>query len=370
MFYKTNKKVFHIDAHPESFMSDLENKVFSVQEDAYGWNLVETEDFDTVFEIFGDENRRRIQKVKNKFIADSTRKLGVVFAGEKGMGKSLALKKISSDLQDELNLPIILIDGNMRFDTLKGVFRFIKKGVFIFDEFEKNFTNKRNSSETDDRIHQDKLLSLLDGIDDARVGEKKLFLFSVNDTLSISPNLINRPSRIRYNFFYQNLDTQTIKEYFQVKLNKGIELDGEVYKTLTKIGINFDVLQVIVEELNGGFEFNETIQDLGLDYKVILELKYFILSDGRKVSVFDEKNESINIVTTYMSLKTNDVEIFMHESQVSDEVLAKLNRSATNAYIIDTLRDTTYVKENSETSVSILIPEEPEGIKEIIFKRK
>jgi len=105
---------------------------------------------------------RHMEKIKKLIEAYGRfdRSMGVIFSGDKGIGKSIAACMLCQEMMKK-GLPIILVDNN--YDGLSAFIDSIdQECVVLFDEFEKNFPKKNDEDESMHDQGQEKLLSLFD----------------------------------------------------------------------------------------------------------------------------------------------------------------------------------------------------------------
>lgn len=204
-------------------------------------------DYDTFTlpnKIYGVSNKI-IDKVINKYKIVKDKNLGVLFAGCKGTGKSLAAKKICN----EIKLPIIVLKSIPDEGDLIGFLTTIPQPYAIFiDEFEKIVTKEEQVS----------FLSLLDGSTTSNI----LFLLTANDDTAILNQYKNRPSRIHYCVKFESLSFEDIKEVLDDNLKRTEKKHiTDILKLCSIIGVvNYDIIKSIIEEVN---EFGFTsIEDL------------------------------------------------------------------------------------------------------------
>ena len=181
--------------------------------------------------------------------------LGVLFNGIKGTGKTVTCEIIAN----KINLPIIIVDT--AFDDVDSLLANIQQDVVLFfDEFEKVFPREWNSP--------GKLLTLMDGV--TKGVHRKLFLLTTNE-LSIDPNMIQRPGRIRYVKTFGNLQPEVIYEIVEDRLQD---------KSFTKQVIDFiselelitvDIVCSIVDEVNIHGETPDKFKDV-FNVKKLAEL--------------------------------------------------------------------------------------------------
>lgn len=185
------------------------------------------------------------------------RNLGVILSGNKGIGKSLFARLLSSKAVDA-GLPVIIVD-----QFIPGIAAYIEsidqEAVVLFDEFDKTFGGvKPGENEMDP---QSGMLSLFDGISQG----KKLFIITCNDLHRLNDYLVNRPGRFHYHFRFDYPTPAEIRSYLQDKL--GGQYQGEIEKVVMfsrKVNLNYDCLRAIAFELQCGDPFEQAIQDLNI----------------------------------------------------------------------------------------------------------
>jgi SpoVK/Ycf46/Vps4 family AAA+-type ATPase len=128
---------------------------------------------------------------------------GVLLNGIRGTGKSVTAKILAN----KLDLPVIIVKsmGEQNQSMIEWFADFNFDCIFLFDEFEKNFSEKDSS-----------ILQIMDGIYTSEY--RRIFLLTTNQT-TINENLISRPSRLRYIKEFANLDSKVVKELLDDKKN-------------------------------------------------------------------------------------------------------------------------------------------------------
>ena len=174
---------------------------------------------------------------------DPNKNLGVLFSGEKGLGKTLTTRLILEKFYGKK--PIIIIS-----EYINGMTDFISnfKGcVVLMDEFEK-FTGGNTDSEDENSLtKQESLLSIFDGNTGC---SGNLFLLTVNNTYKLNENLKSRPGRMRYHYKFTSENATVVRNYCNDNLNNK-EIIEDVVETLGSAGfVSMDILSSFVDELN------------------------------------------------------------------------------------------------------------------------
>lgn len=174
---------------------------------------------------------------------DPNKNLGVLFSGEKGLGKTLTTRLILEKFYGKK--PIIIIS-----EYINGMTDFISnfKGcVVLMDEFEK-FTGGNTDSEDENSLtKQESLLSIFDGNTGC---SGNLFLLTVNNTYKLNENLKSRPGRMRYHYKFISENATVVRNYCNDNLNNK-EIIEDVVETLGSAGfVSMDILSSFVDELN------------------------------------------------------------------------------------------------------------------------
>lgn len=193
---------------------------------------------------------------------------GVLLNGDKGSGKTLLSKVISSKLRDQ-NIATIVVNepycDQGFFDLIASV---QDPAMIIFDEFEKTYC---------DSEEQQKLLTLFDGT----VNTKKLFVLTTN-MKNLDDNLINRPGRMYYSYSYSGLTDDFVTEYCQDALVNKDHTDSVISIFNKFSSFTFDMLQCLIEEMNRYSENAvEAAKHLNLDEsKQKVEYQVTVFLDG------------------------------------------------------------------------------------------
>lgn len=181
------------------------------------------------FKVYGVE-REFIDRVKKSY-ANTTGNFGVMLNGLKGTGKTVT----AEILCNELNLPVIVIPFHHK--NLVSFLNDLQQDVIIFvDEFEKIYDRYKNS-----------LLTIMDG---ALKTKTRLFFMLTTNEIRVDPNLLQRPSRIRYVKTFSDLTLEVIMEVVNDLLVHKHLFDQTV-KMISELPIiTMDLIKSIVQEVN------------------------------------------------------------------------------------------------------------------------
>ena len=207
-----------------------------------GWVLNKTgENFTFSYKIYG------LQSSFIEYILETYNKtqgnFGVLFNGTKGSGKSVSAKVLAN----LLNLPVIIMRnmGDQNDSMISYLASLNFDCVLFFDEFEKQFSDCDSC-----------LLQIMDGVYTSEY--RKIFLLTTNE-LSINPNLLSRPSRVRYVRQFDNLEKEIVEEIINDTLND-LSVKNELMDYIDTLEIStIDILKAIIEEVNihGFAKFDE-----------------------------------------------------------------------------------------------------------------
>jgi len=226
-------------------------------------------------------HQEKVNKILDAF-PKFDRNLGVIFSGDKGIGKSIAAKLLAQK-SVERGYAVILVN-----DYLPGIADFLnqieQEVVVIFDEFDKTYVSSHDRMDNgNDR--QTELLTLLDGFG---IG-KKLYVITCNSLYRLNDFLVNRPGRFHYHIIFKYPTSTEIREYLQDKLEKQYwkEIDN-VIAFAAHVDINYDCLRAIAFELNLGTPFSEAVQDLNIIQSSTTDDKYNIFitfTNGERTTI-------------------------------------------------------------------------------------
>lgn len=216
-------------SHPEG----LPKGIYEVKLSLTGFYLSKiAESFTFDYKLYG-LNQKFIDYVLKTY-ENTTGNLGVLLDGIKGTGKTVTAKVLCNYLE----LPVILVQS--MGDSNDKLIKYLSTSIdfdciFFFDEYEKEF---KDSSD---------VLSFMDGTYNSIY--RKVFLLTTNE-LRVDPNLLGRPSRIRYKKSFDNLSEETTREILNDILNDKTAIEKVIELTHSMNIITIDLIKAIATEIN------------------------------------------------------------------------------------------------------------------------
>ena len=217
-------------SHPEGLPKGIYEVKLSIA-GFYLSKIAEACTFD--YKLYG-LNKKFIDYVLKTY-ENTTGNLGVLLDGIKGTGKTVVAKELCNRLQ----LPVILVQS-MGSDTNDKLIKYLSTAIdfdciFFFDEYEKEF---KDSSD---------VLSFMDGTYNSIY--RKIFLLTTNE-LNVDPNLLGRPSRIRYKKSFGNLSEEVTREILNDILEDKTAIEKVIELTHSMNIITIDLIKAIATEIN------------------------------------------------------------------------------------------------------------------------
>ena len=222
--------------------------------------------------------------------------VGVLLSGDKGLGKSLMSKLLSTKAKERYGCPIIYVDEY--FPNMKDFLSNLRNCVIIFDEFEKTF-GEQDERQTRFSV-QNELLTFFDGTSANKT--HNLYVLIANELYNVSPYLLGRPGRLRYHYKFSGITYEDVVEYCKDNL-EDFENSKDFMKSLTKYvsrskSVSFDVLSNIVSEYNMfRTPLKEILEVMNLsdDDKNRLEFSFKVQYEKAYWKQFDIDNESDSV---------------------------------------------------------------------------
>lgn len=295
---QTDKETFRVFGESLDIKDKLPVGVYDINFSPMGGFYLTTHETLEVTEKLYGKVEQKIASIIRGY-QNSERSLGVIFSGDKGIGKSLASRLLCQKML-ALGYPVILVSN-----TNKGIIDFLtsikQECVFLFDEFEKNYYKEKEEASDNGYLTQTDFLTFFDGTNDSI---KRFFIVTCNEINELSSYLINRPGRFHYHIRWSYPSEEDITEYLQDKLNKAYW--GEIEKVCKfnrRMALNYDCLRSIAFELNMGVSFEEAIENLNIiRYSTCVRAKATIEMDNGKVyegysnfDMFDDNQEDIYV---------------------------------------------------------------------------
>lgn len=230
--------------------------------------LSQVEQFSLPNRLLGDIEKRA-DRIINTFLDRKGRNTGVLMSGLKGSGKSLLAKLVSSRLLSQ-GFPTIILGIDQINSGFCGYIGSIDtECVVMIDELDKV-------------VKEDQLclLSLLDGTSTSR----KLFLLTCNNKWNVTDWLLNRPGRVFYNFHYDGLEEEIIRQYCMENLKNQEYVNDIILVSKSIQDVSFDILVSIVEECNRYDQSPREFIDF-MSFHKAEELKYRIFLSFNGIEV-------------------------------------------------------------------------------------
>jgi hypothetical protein len=192
------------------------------------------------YKLYGLENAL-IERVVRTYEATSAN-LGVLLNGLKGTGKTVTSKVICQ----RLGLPVVVVDAKL--DNVHNFLNSIPQDIIIFlDEYEKTYGDSAE------------MLTIMDGAMNSDY--RRVFLLTTNK-LYVDPNLIERPSRIRYLKKFGDLAPAVVEEIVGDMLQHKQYHEAVVQFISTLEVISVDVVRAVVQEVNIHNEPPQNFEDV------------------------------------------------------------------------------------------------------------
>lgn len=311
--------------------------VYALHVTPMGWFLQQKgSHYELPFKIYGTHDHI-INRVSRAWSLKQGN-LSVLFNGLKGTGKTVSAQLLSNWAVEQ-GMPVISITGFT--PVIEDMLNQLKQPVLLlFDEFEKNFQTEDKGS-----VAQQKMLSIIDGL--SRSSYRRLFLFTSNHK-NLDENMIDRPSRIRYIFEFENLAGSVISELLDdILVEDAVQFKQSIIDyTKTLRVLSMDAVKVIAEEVNMFLEPPSEFKDIlnltekqPWDYSIDLldpetnsvikrlkkkmypsEFKYLDSYDARLVRGSEKENDGCILhLGDFMFYKKIDVNTYLVAMNVSRE---------------------------------------------------
>jgi hypothetical protein len=200
-----------------------------------GYSLIKSTPFKIPSKLYGNPEKEVDRFIKAYQTFDKN--LGISLVGLKGSGKSITAQLIC--IKSEL--PVIMIGESYGdVENLVDYIQSIEESFVLFiDEYDKKFSDWRD---------QNKLLSLMDGVNSGN--DKKIFIFTSNDSRNMNEYMKNRLGRIRYYVDYTRMSDEILNEVID-DLLEDTSKKQDILNICKYVGdINMDSLIGLIKECN------------------------------------------------------------------------------------------------------------------------
>lgn len=285
-------------SHPEG----LPKGIYEVKLSMAGFYLSKiAESFTFDYKLYG-LNEKFINYVLKTY-ENTTGNLGVLLDGIKGTGKTVTAKELCNYLQ----LPVILVQS-MGSDTNDKLIKYLSTAIdfdciFFFDEYEKEF---KDSSD---------VLSFMDGTYNSIY--RKIFLLTTNE-LNVDPNLLGRPSRIRYKKSFGNLSEEVTREILNDILVDKTAIEKVIELTHSMNIITIDLIKAIATEINihGAEALPDIKETFNIEFSKFSYLYRVIQISHCKVEFTPENiKDLLQTYRNYKELRKKDWEEYSSEEK-------------------------------------------------------
>lgn len=285
-------------SHPEG----LPKGIYEVKLSMAGFYLSKiAESFTFDYKLYG-LNEKFINYVLKTY-ENTTGNLGVLLDGIKGTGKTVTAKELCNYLQ----LPVILVQS-MGNDTNDKLIKYLSTAIdfdciFFFDEYEKEF---KDSSD---------VLSFMDGTYNSIY--RKIFLLTTNE-LNVDPNLLGRPSRIRYKKSFGNLSEEVTREILNDILVDKTAIEKVIELTHSMNIITIDLIKAIATEINihGAEALPDIKETFNIEFSKFSYLYRVIQISHCKVEFTPENiKDLLQTYRNYKELRKKDWEEYSSEEK-------------------------------------------------------
>lgn len=248
-----------------------------------GWYLAKTSDrYIFPYKIYG-VNESILSRIKRAWQGLSGN-FGVLLNGLKGTGKTVTAQQIVNWAIDE-GIMVLNVHSPIPLATVMAQIE--QPMLVLFDEFEKTH------DETAFPGAQQELLSAIDGL--SRNEFRRLFLFTTN-VKKVNDNLIDRPSRIRYNWEFGRVNNELIEMLIADILKpKLMHLKHDIFQYLnSRAVLTIDVVKTVINECN-------TFEESPEAFKTIMNLSEKT-PGAFKVEIIDDLGITVEVSSWF---KTN-----------------------------------------------------------------
>lgn len=259
---------------------------------------------------------------------------GALMFGERGMGKTILAEALCNKAL-AMDIPVIFIRNDYPADLLYYLAKNLSPVVFLFDEFEKIYSEDES---------QNKLLTLFSDVDDT----KNLFLVVGNDKTLINNNYFNRPGR--FDFFINHSDINLNVAFDIIEDNikdPTIEKFLKCYVILEGY-VNYDTLLSIIEvskRSNSVEEFFSHISIMNINNIPLVTIEYenIMIKEGSTITKYDnikiirDKKTNMCAVTIYSDINSENVStelmtLNVSESDVRNFIIEEIIKEVDNEF--------------------------------------
>ena len=243
VFSYTEQEGDVVDKLPVAYYKLQQHPMFGPYLEKKGENLA-------VPDLIYGSTEKRAELIINTFNRKEDA-MGVALFGSKGAGKTL-LSNVLANKSLAQGMPVVDLTGTVDFNA--GILDFVNglgSCMIILDEFFKNLMNRDNSesnSTSNDLQNVEKAQNRMLTFFSATNNAKRLTVIIDNNSQFLNDFFRNRPSRLRYIFNYNSVESEVVKALCK-KEGLSEDMESALVTYATKNCCTFDMINELIDEV-------------------------------------------------------------------------------------------------------------------------